>query len=97
MKKFLPILLLALPAFSFSQPVIQWQRTYGGTSSDEASVVRATSDGGYIVTGLSSSTDGDVLGNHGSDDHWVVKLDASGNVEWNNSFGGSGAEQGYDI
>jgi hypothetical protein len=54
MKKMIPVLLLALPLFAFSQPLIQWQKTYGGSAIDEASIVRATSDGGYIVTGLST-------------------------------------------
>lgn len=97
MKKLLPIVLFALPVIGFSQPIIQWQKTYGGTATDEASVIRATNDGGYIVTGLSTSSDGDVIGHHGASDHWVVKLDATGIIQWNNSFGGSGDDKGYDI
>src|SRR5882672_11598499 len=97
MKKLFPLILSALPLLSFSQPLIQWQKTFGGTSSDEASVIRATNDGGYIVTGLSYSSDGDVSNPHGASDHWVIKLDALGNMQWNNSFGGSGDDKGYDI
>lgn len=97
MKKLLPFFLFVLPSFSFSQPIIQWQKTYGGTAVDEASVIRATSDGGYIITGLSTSADGDVSGHQGASDHWVVKLNAVGNIEWNNSFGGSADDKGYDI
>src|SRR6187549_3137971 len=97
MKKLLSLLLLVVPVATFSQPLIQWQKTYGGSAIDEASIVRATSDGGYIVTGLSTSSDGDVTGHHAANDHWVVKLDAVGNIQWNNSFGGSGDDKGYDI
>lgn len=97
MKKLVLFFLFTIPVLSFSQPIIQWQKTYGGTASDEASIIRATSDGGFIVTGLSYSDDGDVTGHHGASDHWVVKLDAAGNAVWNNSFGGSGDDKGYDI
>jgi hypothetical protein len=97
MKKLFLFIYCLFPVFAFSQPLIQWQKTYGGTASDEASIVRATTDGGYIVTGLSSSADGDVIGHHDATDHWVIKLDAVGNIEWNNSFGGSGDDKGYDI
>ena len=97
MKKLLLFILWLSPIIAFSQPAIQWQKTFGGTAADEASIIRATSDGGYIITGLSSSTDGDVSGNHGATDHWIIKLDDSGNMQWNNSFGGSGDDKGYDI
>jgi len=46
---------------------------------------------------LSSSSDGDVSGNHGAIDVWVVKLDASGSVEWEKSYGGSGEDSGTCI
>ena len=36
--------------------------------------MQKTTDGGYILTGESASNDGDVTGNHGSSDCWVVKL-----------------------
>ncbi|HAD14566.1 MAG TPA: hypothetical protein DCF33_19245, partial [Saprospirales bacterium] len=42
------------------QPAIQWQRCFGGNDADEAVSVEQTMDGGYIVAGSSSSTDGDV-------------------------------------
>jgi len=68
---------------------IQWQRSLGGTGDDNASSVIQTSDGGYVVAGTSSSTDGDVTGNHGGDDCWIVKLDSTGTILWQKSLGGS--------
>ncbi len=97
MKNLFTLLLFTLPVLSYSQPVILWQKTFGGTGSDEASIIRATNDGGYIVTGLSYSSDGDISNHHGASDHWVIKLDANGNLIWNNSFGGAGDDKGYDI
>lgn len=68
---------------------IQWQKSLGGSNRDAANSVKQTSDGGYIVAGESSSTDGDVTGNHGNYDYWIVKLDPSGNIQWQKSIGGS--------
>jgi hypothetical protein len=68
---------------------IQWQKSYGGNSDDQAYDVKQTSDGGYILSGTSNSTDGDVTGNHGGYDYWVVKIKANGNIQWQKSYGGS--------
>lgn len=76
---------------------IDWQRTLGGSGYDEATQVQQTHDGGYIITGGSGSTDGDVDNSHGSGDEWVVKLDSGGNMEWQRSLGGAGDEVGYAI
>jgi hypothetical protein len=76
---------------------IQWQKTYGGSGGDSAFSVQVTTDGGYIVAGTSLSNDGDVTGNHGSNDFWIVKLDASGNIEWEKSLGGSGGDIAWAI
>ena len=71
-------------------PVIQWQKSLGGSGDDYANSVQQTADGGYIVAGYTSSNDGDVTGNHGGTDMWVVKLDNAGNVECQKRVGGSG-------
>jgi predicted transcriptional regulator len=43
--------------------------------------------------GSTFSNDGDVSGNHGEEDGWVVMLDKSGNIEWQKTLGGSGTER----
>ena len=68
---------------------IQWQRTLGGTGSDEATSIAATADGGFIVGGNSQSKDGDVNDHLCARDYWIVKLDRHGNVQWTKSLGGS--------
>lgn len=73
---------------------ILWQKCIGGTSYDRLSSVSATTDGGAVMAGSSNSTDGDVSGNHGGNDVWVVKLDSSGNIEWQKSLGGTGEDYG---
>ncbi|MBK9526215.1 MAG: T9SS type A sorting domain-containing protein [Bacteroidetes bacterium] len=78
---------------------IQWQKCLGGTSSESASSVQQTSDGGYIISGTTSSNNGDVTGFHGRSDYWIVKLDYAGNLQWQKSLGGSnyyGDNSGYD-
>ena len=55
-------------------PNIEWQKCLGGSDDDGAFSVQQTSDGGYIVAGLTGSNNGDVSGNHGGGDVWVVKL-----------------------
>ena len=72
-----------------------WQHSYGGTGIDEASSVIPTSDGGYMVAGKSASHNGDVTGNHGSSDYWLVKTDDQGTLQWQKSYGGSLAEIAY--
>jgi gliding motility-associated-like protein len=74
-----------------------WQKTAGGTEDDEAYAVKATPDGGCVVAGLSFSNNGDVTGNHGKADMWVIKLDNTGNLEWQKSLGGLEMEQAWSI
>ena len=72
--------------------IIQWQRCLGGSGDEWAYSIEQTTDGGYIVAGITGSDDGDVSGNHGGFDHWIVKLDATGNIQWQRCLGGSDDE-----
>jgi len=67
----------------------EWQKTLGGYLSEEAWDVQETSDGGFIVVGWSNSKNGDVMGNHGTSDYWVIKLSQLGDLEWQKCLGGS--------
>ena len=80
-----------------STGAIQWKKSLGGSGNDYANTIRQTSDGGYIISGETSSTDGDVTGNHGINDCWVVKLDPSGIITWQKSLGGTGSDFAEDI
>jgi hypothetical protein len=64
-----------------------WNRTYGRTSDEELNFERAfalveTVDGGYALTGIKHSD--------GMQDAWLVKTDGSGNMQWNQTYGGIG-------
>ena len=78
---------------------IQWQNTIGGNSEDWLKSVQQTTDGGYILGGSSySGISGDKTENcHGYTDYWVVKLDASGNIQWQNTIGGNDADWLYSV
>jgi len=76
---------------------VEWQKSLGGSSNDAASSIQQSTDGGYIVAGVSSLNDGDITGNHGGADSWVVKLSTSGTIEWQKSLGGSRDDWAYSI
>ena len=76
---------------------LEWNKTYGGSKDDRGQSLAQTKDGGYILTGYAMSDDGDGSNNKGFHDNWILKLDASGQIEWEKSFGFSGHDHSYDI
>lgn len=69
---------------------IIWEKTYGGSSTDIAHRIEQTVDGGYIIAGSSMSNNGDVKnGNKGAHDAWIIKVDNTGKIEWEKTYGGS--------
>ena len=76
---------------------INWQKSLGGSSLEYATHIKQTTDGGYIIAGRSNSNDGDVSGNHGSSDYWIVKINSSGEIEWQKSLGGSSQDWAYSV
>lgn len=76
---------------------IQWQKCLGGTGVEAANSIQQTSDGGYIIAGSTDSIDGDVTGNHGNGDYWVVKLNAVGDIQWQKCLGGTGVDMANSI
>lgn len=91
MKSFFFSFLIILTGFAAQAqaPEIEWQKSFGGTNADFATSIRPTTDNGYIVAGESHSNDGDVSGNHGISDCWIVKLNNAGDLQWQHSFGGT--------
>ncbi len=73
--------------------IIEWQSTIGGSQYDDLVSIQQTNDGGYILGGYSNSgisgdkTDKCLLNYY---EYWVVKLDDSGDISWEKSFGGKG-------
>ena len=80
-----------------SEALLEWTKTYGGSGDDRGNQVIQTSDGGYVLIGYSDSSDGDVTINNGNRDFWVIKINATGAIIWEKSFGYSGADEGVSI
>ena len=76
---------------------LEWEKSYGGSDWDIATSIQQTNDKGFIVVGSSESSDGDVSENNGSSDFWVIKLDSTGSLEWEKSYGVDRAEQAYSV
>ncbi|REL32972.1 hypothetical protein DYD21_14245 [Rhodohalobacter sp. SW132] len=78
---------------------IEWVKTFGGSGYQELGhSISLTQDGGFILTGETSSNDGDFMGlNQGETDIFVIKLKSSGDTQWVKTFGGSGFDNGYSV
>jgi len=72
-------------------PATEWDKTYGGAGGDSAWSVVQTGDGGYIAAGATDSFGA------GNNDFWLVKTDASGNLQWNKTYGGAGGEEALSV
>jgi len=80
-----------------SQGELEWERCYGCSSYDYSGNIKQTSDNGYIFCGNTSSSDGDVIGDHSTTDAWVVKIDSLGIIQWQKYYGGSEGDGFNDI
>ncbi len=70
---------------------VLWDQTYGGENNDRALSVVQTGDGGYAIVGRTSSF------GVGIDDFWLVKTDSSGNVLWDQTYGGGGIDWAQSV
>ena len=69
----------------------EWSETYGGTSDDIAWCVIQTADGGYALAGYTKSFGA------GKYDFYLVKTDASGGMQWNQTYGGVGEDRARSV
>ncbi|RWW91646.1 gliding motility-associated C-terminal domain-containing protein [Flavobacterium cerinum] len=94
MKKIFTLLILFTVAFLNAQiiPQIQWEKSLGSESNDGAGGITVTADGGYIVFGNVFQASGTVTTHYGASDYWIAKLNATGTLEWEKTYGGSSFE-----
>ena len=103
MKRFFTLILsCSLSMFPISRAfaqdfLIEWQNTIGGAGTDSPRAVYPTNDGGCVMAGSSfSNASGDksedAIGSSGQNDYWVVKVNASGVIQWENTIGGDQAD-----
>lgn len=69
-----------------------WKNTYGGTGADAVFSVKETTDGGFVCTGYSNSSN-----NNAPLDVLVFKTDPLGKLSWQQTYGGSGIDIGYEL
>ncbi len=68
---------------------VQWEKTYGDTTTDIGRSVKQTPDGGYIVVGET--------GLYGSYDVFVVRTDANGDTLWTKTIIKIGEQMAYSV
>ena len=71
---------------------ILWQKTLGGSDTEQAMDIIALNGGGYAICGSTQSTNGDVTGNQYGGNLWVFRLDENGALQWQKALGGYGQE-----
>ena len=78
---------------------IEWQNTIGGSNYDYLQSIQQTVDGGYILGGYSKSdiSSDKSEDNIGLEDYWIIKVDTAGNIQWENTIGGSNYDYLYSI
>jgi len=74
-----------------SNGIEEWNQTYGGNNNDWAYSIQETSDGGYIISGDTSSIGA------GYEDAWLIKTDNNGNEEWNQIYGGWNRDVAFSV
>ena len=76
-----------------------WARCYGGSRNDVINDIRQTADGGFIAVGHSNSTNDDLAGNTDSLYYniWIMKLSATGDIEWSRIFGGTNTDDAASV
>jgi PKD repeat protein len=53
---------------------VEWSYSYGGSGNDRPVTVLENPDGGFLITGYTFSNNGDVSGQHGTSDIWLINL-----------------------
>lgn len=67
---------------------LEWANNYGTASTDMATSVVQTSDGGFAIAGYTTSSSEDVM---------LIKIDNQGNLLWQTTFGGSNSDRAYSL
>ncbi len=70
---------------------LQWSKTFGGSGDDHALSLQQSNDGGFIITGSTNSFGGTnrVV--------YLIKTDTDGSLQWTQTYGGAGGNDGYSV
>jgi hypothetical protein len=74
---------------------LDWQKNFGGSGQDKLRCIKLTNDGGFILAGSSTSDKGfdKKEATRGDVDFWIIKLDATGNEQWQRTIGGTSQDE----
>jgi hypothetical protein len=83
-------------------PQEEWNKVFGGSSNDIGTYGQQTKDGGFIITGYTSSYGADapfswIIKAPYRGDLWLIKTDAEGNLQWDKTIGGLGKDLGFSV
>ncbi|MBU0486466.1 MAG: T9SS type A sorting domain-containing protein [Bacteroidetes bacterium] len=79
---------------------LQWAKCFGGSGDDQANGLCTDTDGGFVMSGLTNSSDGQVTGFHTgmwSPDIWIAKVSSTGTLLWQKCFGGTDQDEAFDV
>ncbi|MCB9223631.1 MAG: T9SS type A sorting domain-containing protein [Crocinitomicaceae bacterium] len=73
---------------------VVWDKVYGGSGFDKLAKIVPSSEGGYLLCGTSDSPSSAQKAENsmGFTDYWVVKINDSGSIIWDNTIGGAGKD-----
>ena len=80
-----------------------WNKCFGFEGHDQGNALIQTEDGGYLLTGFIDYdyyiplSPGNKSNRHGVGEYWAVKTDASGDVEWEQYFGGTNNDRAFSV
>jgi hypothetical protein len=88
---------------SSSISILQWQKCFGSTATDDGYSIASSKDGvtgvstGYFLVGTTNGNNGNVSGSRGLNDGWLVKTDLNGNFLWQLVIGGTDYDYGKGV
>lgn len=69
----------------------EFQKSFGGSGSENSYSIKRTLDGGYITVGYTNSY------GSGQKDVYLVKTDGMGKIQWQKAYGGSKDDIGWKV
>lgn len=71
--------------------ILEWSKSIGGTGLDEARSIIQTKDKSFVIAGYTDSFGA------GFKDYYIVKVDATGTLQWTRTVGGTGFEEAFSV